>query len=290
MNTQPELFSTATVPAPVPIPAPTPAPAQIPPAPPTNPLLLRYTPAEIAAKTGMIRDMLARVSSHYTHPDFTSLPPEDLRFVFGMYDAIFFQHWFKQTVAEKSGMPIVFRLSPTMTSAGGKTITRRRRNRFGMARPEFEIAVSGHLLFTNFRDPAESVSVGGLHCPDRISALQRIMEHEIIHLLELLACGESSCAKPQFKALIANIFGHTESRHNLVTPRQRAAIHHAIHVGSIVEFQSAGITQRGRVNRITSRATVLVNSPDGQLYTDGGRYLKFYVPLQCMRAVGTDQP
>ncbi len=284
MSTQPELFSTAAGPPPANI---APAPAEIRPA---DPLLLRFTPADIAAKTGLIRQMLAAVSSHYTHPNFTSLPPEDLRFIFGMYDAIFFHRWMQQTVAEKSDMPIIFRLSPTMTSAGGKTITRRRRNKPGISRPEFEIAISGHLLFTNFRDPAESVSVGGMHCPDRMSALQRIMEHEIIHLLELLACGESSCAKPQFKMLIANIFGHTESRHNLVTPRQRAAIDHAIHVGSMVEFDCAGMTHRGRVNRIASRATVLVISPNGRLYTDGGRYLKFYVPLQCMRAVGAKAP
>ncbi len=278
MNTRSELFST---------PAPPPS-VNMPAAPPTNPLLLRFTQAEIADKTGLVRQMLASVSSHYTNPNFTSLPPEDLRFIFGMYDAIFFHRWIQQTVAEKSGLPVVFRLSPTMTSAGGKTITRRRRNMLGMSRPEYEIAVSGHLLFSNFRDPAESVSVGGLHCPDRISALQRIMEHEMIHLLELLACGESSCAKPRFKTLIANIFGHTQSRHNLVTPRQRAEIHHAIHVGSIVEFESAGRLHRGRVNRVTSRATVLVDSPNGPLYTNGGRYLKFYVPLQCLRVVEGD--
>jgi hypothetical protein len=39
----------------------------------------------------------------------------------------------------------------------------------------------------------------------------------------------------------------------------------------------------GRVNRITRRATVLVPAPTGELFSDGKRYLRFYVPLEQLK-------
>ena len=38
--------------------------------------------------------------------------------------------------------------------------------------------------------------------------------------------------------------------------------------------------------RITRRATVLVESPEGQHYSDGKRYQKFYVPLDMLEKLG----
>lgn len=249
-----------------------------------DPLRLVYSSQEIATKTSLIGDMLARVSTHYTGPNFESLHPDDLQFIFGLYDALFFGHWLERTIGVKSRQPISFRLSSTMTSAGGKTILTRRRTPFGRT-DEYEIAISGHLLFTNFRDSRRPVSVGGLVCPDRLSALQRIMEHEIIHLLEMLSDGKSSCARPQFKMLIANIFGHCEPQHSLITPRERAATEHAIRIGGLVEFEFKGNLMRGRVNRISHRATVLVQAAEGQEYSDGHRYRKYYIPLKMLRPV-----
>jgi hypothetical protein len=58
-------------------------------------------------------------------------------------------------------------------TAGGPTV-----------RVEYEIAVSTLLLFQTFREPGRPVVVGGLVCRDRLDALQRIMEHELLHLAE----------------------------------------------------------------------------------------------------------
>ena len=37
------------------------------------------------------------------------------------------------------------------------------------------------------------------------------------------------------------------------------------------------------------RATVLVESKEGQRYSDGKRYAKYYVPLNCLTATEADQ-
>jgi hypothetical protein len=49
-----------------------------------------------------------------------------------------------------------------------------------------------------------------------------------------------------------------------------------------VRFRLDGRHYTGRVNRITKRATVLVEDRSGERYSDGKRYAKFYVPLEML--------
>ena len=53
----------------------------------------------------------------------------------------------------------------------------------------------------------------------------------------------------------------------------------------MVGFTYSGQWLRGRVNRVTKRATVLVEHAKGRKYTDGKRYLKYYVPLGELEVV-----
>ena len=55
---------------------------------------------------------------------------------------------------------------------------------------------------------------------------------------------------------------------------------HDVRVGDQVRFAHDGHFLEGRVNRITRRATVLVPHAKGERFSDGGRYLRFYVPLE----------
>jgi hypothetical protein len=56
-----------------------------------------------------------------------------------------------------------------------------------------------------------------------------------------------------------------------------------VRVGDRVAFELDGTQFHGRVNRITRRATVLVESLRGEPYSDGRRYLTYYVPLPLLR-------
>src|SRR5262249_45372976 len=147
----------------------------------------------------------------------------------------------------------------------------------------YEIVISTTLLFQTFQDVERTVRVNGLVCHDRLEALQRIFEHELLHLVEMLAWGASSCAADRFKGLAWNIFAPTQSTHDLVTQHERARTRFAVRVGDRVEFEHEGTRQVGVINRITRRATVLVESPSGQPYSNGKRYLKFYVPLPMLK-------
>ena len=249
-------------------------------------LIIHNSPETIAAKTAAIHQAILRDSRCIRQPNFERIATEDVARLFELYDREFLGGWLAPAVLAKTGVPLKFRLSSTMTNAGGKTITYRRRG-IGGESHSYEIAIASRMLFMTFREVEREITVCGLPCTDRLQALQRIMEHEIIHLSELVMWDESSCSQIRFKKLARNIFGHTDTTHALVTPREHAAVRHDLRVGAMVEFDFEGRRRVGRVNRIHQRATVLVEDPAGRLYTDGKEYLKFYMPLESLRPLGT---
>jgi hypothetical protein len=142
------------------------------------------------------------------------------------------------------------------------------------------------MLFQAFNQDHRPVAVNGLPCTDRLQAMQRIFEHELIHLVELIAWGNSSCRGERFHALAQRIFGHTERTHRLITRREIACNHYGLHVGDRVRFNFEGQELTGILNRITKRATVLVEREGGMRYSDGKHYAKFYVPISLLRRLG----
>ena len=151
----------------------------------------------------------------------------------------------------------------------------------------YEITVSSTLLYQTFADVERTIRVNGLVCRDRLEALQRVFEHELLHLVEMLAWGDSQCSARRYKGLARNIFGHTDVKHDLIVPRERALRQYSIRTGDRVRFEFEGTPLVGVVNRITRRATVLVEDPRGQPYTDGHRYRKYYIPLAMLRKEGS---
>jgi len=240
---------------------------------------------EVQARAdGIYRAVLER-SSQIRSGNFEAIATEDLQFLFGLYDVQSFGGLLAAMLGEDGSGEVGFRLSARMTSAAGKTLMLRPRGRAGFAKAPatYEIAVSTVLLFQTFGDIDRPVDVAGCLCRDRLEALLRIFEHELLHLAEFLATGRSNCSADAFRSLARAIFGHAASKHNLVTPREVAAVTHAIRPGDLVSFEHDGARRFGRINRITRRATVLVEDPAGRLFSDGKRYATFYVPLAHLR-------
>ena len=128
------------------------------------------------------------------------------------------------------------------------------------------------------------MSACGLECESRLDALQRIFEHEMVHLVERLCWGDSDCAAPRFQGIAARLFLHRAHTHSLITRRERAA-ESGIRVGSRVSFTFEGRELTGRVNRVTQRVTVLVEDAAGEEYSDGLRYTRYYVPIARLKIV-----
>ena len=242
-------------------------------------ILLTRDPGQVRISdwTRDIGGRLLEASRFATEPDFTRLHAEDVEFLFRAYDARFLDGKCG-TLLGPDG--VGFRLSTRMSRAGGKTTRYRRPD--GTTR--FEIAVAASVLFDGFRAGDPEVTVGGLPCRHRLEALQRLFEHELVHLAEWLCWDESRCSRKRFQGIAQRLFAHRAHTHQLVTRRARAA-KLGIGVGAQVRFSYRGERLEGRVNRITKRATVLVENPKGELWSDGRRYLRFYVPLGELQSV-----
>lgn len=234
---------------------------------------------QIAARTKHIHAAVLRKSKYIDAPNFTAIHPADLEILFAEYDDRFFDRQVRKMLGT---VPLHFGLSKRMTSSGGKTAHFTGR---ANGRQRYEIGVSTTILFGCFGgDDHRPITASGIVCRDRLDALQRVMEHELVHLVEMLLWGNSSCAEPRFHSITLRFFGHTENTHKLITPKEKAIVKYGIQPGMVVRFRFDGVEHQGVVNRINRRATVLVEDRRGQRYSDGKYYAKFYVPVQLLEA------
>ena len=239
------------------------------------------TTEEITFLRRRIYDEAVRSSQCLDGGNFTSIETTDLQRLFELYDRLFFRGLLR---AALGGTPLAFRLSRRMTRAGGKTTWYTRE--CDRRRLRFEICVSSALLFQCFTEnDHRDVTVVGRTCRDRLEALQGVMEHEVIHLAEILAWGRTNCARKRFQSVASRLLGHQTHTHTLITPEERALEAYGIQQGDRVRFEYDGQRYTGMVRRITRRATVLVRDQQGDPYTDGHRYATFYVPLGRLQRV-----
>jgi hypothetical protein len=239
------------------------------------------TRSEIVDRQRQIYERVLTETEHLDAANFRRASSRVLDFLFDQYDAEFFQGEIRR---ELNTIPVFFNFSTRMTSAGGKTAMYRL-----PADPErrrFEISVASTVLFNCFSDSGQrEIVASGIVCHDRLEALQRVMEHEIVHLIEMLLWDVSSCAQRRFHSITYRFFHHTENKHRLITSRERAYVKFGIRPGVRVRFRFDGAEYRGVVNRVNKRATVLVEDLTGTPYSDGKRYRKYYVPLPMLEAL-----
>jgi hypothetical protein len=243
-------------------------------------LSTQLTPDVVTRRTREIYQRVLDHSRYIKAGNFRSIHADDLAQLFESYDTAFFRGTCQTALR---GLKLDFRISTRMTSAGGKTF--RYTPRFRGGQVWYEIAVSAPLLFQTFRDVDRPVTVCGVSCRDRLEALQRIFEHELIHLVELVCWSDSECSAPRFQSIAGRHFFHQEHTHNLITQSERAAVKFGIKPGTPVQFEYEGRIYRGIVNRVTKRATILVEDPRGMRYSDGKHYTKFYIPLDHLQPV-----
>jgi len=233
----------------------------------------------ISGRTAQVHAAVLSKSKYIDGPNFTRIHPADLEILFAEYDNNFFQGQINETLGT---IPLYFRLSRRMTNSGGKTAYHGDRS----GRRWYEIGVSTAILFECFTgEDHRPIMASGITCRDRLDALQRVMEHELVHLIEMLLWGKSSCSQPRFHAMTLRFFGHTTNKHLLITPREKALVKFGVRPGVVVRFKFEGVERTGIVNRVSRRATVLVEDREGQRYSNGKHYIKFYVPVQLLEAV-----
>ena len=238
---------------------------------------------DVAGQQRAVLDHVLLNSPNLRARNFSNIAAIDVGHVFHSTDEVFFGGLLSRFLEKNYSSPLTFRLSRRMTVSGGMT-TMSHQIGSRISETRFEIAVATTPLFETFAHDSES-TVGGLVCGSRLEALQRIVEHEMVHLVELMLTGDSNCQDTPFRGFVKRHFGHLESNHELLTPRDVARMSMGIRCGDLVTFNRNGERYRGLVNRITKRATILVKDCGGVPYSDGVRYRKFYVPLSSLKKV-----
>ena len=240
---------------------------------------LELLPAEVAQRIDSIRATVLKESKCITSPDFKSIALSDLETIYQLYDHYFFSGLVSKTLGST---PLEFELSGRLTRSAGKTVYYRAPSK------RFLIGVSTTLLFGCFtEEDHRSIVCSGIVCHDRLDALLRVMEHELVHLIEFVLWGKSSCARQRFHSISLRTFAHTKNVHSMITPVEKARQQLGITSGVKVSFTIDGRALTGVVNRVTKRATVLVEDDEGRLYSDSKKYLKYYVPLNMLEVVSS---
>jgi hypothetical protein len=244
------------------------------------PVISQYTIQQIVALSLPLEEIKRRTSTihaaaigkaeNISCANFNKIGDIDIRYIFRLYDRFFFGDFF---TANYRGQ-LSFYLSGRMTRAAGKFVWRKRSQT-----QTFEIGIATAMLFDNFTTPQDTKDLSGFLCTNRLEALQRVIEHEIVHFLEYLGFGETDCSKERFKTICKAIFGHTKSVHALDTPRKIAANKYDLRVGSSVFFFMEGHKYEGRIQRIGRRATVIATKKDG---VDISR-IKCYAPFHMLK-------
>lgn len=247
---------------------------------------MKYGSEEIIKKRRWVTELFLQKSSRVRNSDITEISSRDLHLLFKLYDEAFFQNWF----ADCFPGSIKFSFSRRMTKSAGKTIYPKNNDPSKPQEIVIEVRISIDFIFNYGLLGMEHV-VGGIQTRNSLDALQIILEHELVHVIEFIHFQQSNCRQKRFTTLAYNLFGHTESCHRLPTHQQIASQSLGLTAGSLVSFSFEGRRLKGIVARINKRATVMVRDPKGS-YTDqqGNRYSKYYVPLQVLRPSSEGDP
>jgi len=242
---------------------------------------IQYTPREISKKRADIRQVLISRSPYLSGGEISRIANSDMEMLFQLYDNVFLKGYFQKYFPGK----LRFALSTRMTRNAGKTNYLRNLAALRPEQEEYEIRI-GIDFFFNYNKLRRNKTVNGINTKDALEALQLVFEHELVHLIELHCCRESSCRKERFKTIAKQLFGHTDSYHQLPTEKEIAGVKFGFRVGNQVCFTHGGREYRGIIYRINKRATVMV--PDGEgAYQDqqGQRYSKWYVSLTALKKI-----
>jgi len=238
----------------------------------------------IKNKRREISGLLMKKSKNIKSETVSALSAADLDILFGLYDEIFFENWFKQNYKGK----LKFSVSRRMTRSAG--LTRCPRNINGIRPEELVIEVKiGVDFFFHYGLVEGSGTVGGIDTGSSLEALQLVLEHELCHVVEFILFGSSSCKGERFRTMAGNLFGHTESCHKLPTHRQIAFSALGLKIGDSISFNYEGRVLTGILYSINKRATVMVRDNSGLLADrQGRRYSKYYVPLSLIEQAGPE--
>lgn len=242
---------------------------------------IKYDLKTIEEKRALIKKNMFERSANIKEEDFKKISEKDLYILYELYDEIFLNNWFKENFKGK----VIFKLSKQLTRAAGNTRTKKNIAKIEPKDIEFEVKMSlNHLI--NFNKIDRIKFVGGIEAESVMDSLMLVFEHELCHVIEFLVCFKSSCKKKPFKDLIFNLFGQSESTHNLISTNEVNLNKYGLKPGDSVKFLYKGKYINGFIQRINKRATVMCPDKRGNYIDKSGKhYKKYYASLEILMKI-----
>lgn len=238
-------------------------------------LNIKYNDETIIEKRKCVRQGLLKESININSGKINKISVVDLRILYEYYDKVFFNNWFLKNFEGQ----LLYELSRRMTKSAGITKCPKNISQIKPEQVRIVICIGVDFVF-KFDHLEGSKMVCGIETHNSLEALQIVFEHELVHAIEFLLFHHSNCNKQRFKDTANNLFGHTQSHHQLPTNQKIAREKLGINIGDNVYFLLNKKRLNGFVSNIRKRATVMVMSPNGTFMDKNGtRYMKYYVPL-----------
>lgn len=125
----------------------------------------------------------------------------DLEKMFDMYDEIFFDNELKKYIKQNNySLDFINNAESTFTTEGVCSYD----------------SCSYTITIPLNRFKGEGTIVGGVLCKDQLECLQRAMEHEIVHLIIFMFCGDEGISDQHgvmYMNMVSGLFGHSDYRH-----------------------------------------------------------------------------
>ena len=140
------------------------------------------------------------------------------------------------------------------------------------------IRINTALLLKSLAEGFEEEVCNGVVCKSRISDLQSVVEHEIVHMIVNNSCWEQLSHGKNFMIIAKKIFGHVTYRHAIGIKASiidgRVAVKTDFQVGEQVSFQSKLGTTIGNIEKLNRINAVVISGTS-----------KYNVPYQLLAKI-----
>jgi hypothetical protein len=163
-----------------------------------------YTKHIAPAEMDKIRKKIHKEFQQFTH-SVSDMTEADLERLFDAYDREVFSGDLKEYINS-------VKYSLTFKLAGEETFTTE--GFCSLASCDYTITIPIHFFDRVKR--GKPTNVAGHQCYDQIECLQRVMEHEMTHLIIFMFCGDPFVTNQHgklFMSMVGDLFGHTDYHH-----------------------------------------------------------------------------
>lgn len=192
-----------------------------------------------------------RFSSRY----FNNFTSDDLYIMYKLYNRYIFKGQIEASLKNPKDLSLV--VDNRSTKTAGKYVC---------TGDKHEIHIASKVLMKTFvGDRNGKLLINGLFVTDRISALQLILEHELVHMYISLQSQKTGKKYPShgkfFRTLVYDLFGHTDVRHSLLNgDASNNMTKQDCYIGMTVQFTLKNKKVKGKIIKLNpKRAKVQIN-------------------------------